>query len=378
LKAHFASAAPTIAVDLLLALGVLHVVRTVGAARRSRLAELLAFSGVLLAPPVFLNSAFWNQYEAWLCCPVVWALVMLLRGRPATAGGLFGLALMTKTSALLCVPVVGYLALAYAWAHRRRAVHVLAAGALFLAGFVTSIAACAGPFALRDFAASRPDWPLRWLERSYLEPLTTDTYAYTTLSALNLWWLDYVWQRGATVGAAGYAALDPHAVVLGMTKDSLGRTLVAGAVALAFLLCTARSRLSFESSLVFACLVLMAAFVLPTRVHERYAYFCIPFLIAMAALRPLWLAPCLLMLTVGTFEMVSFRWLTGADVFRPWSPALVTSVVLSGLSIAALALGFCLSVQRWRTDPQAIRRVGGYQEDPYAAGNRRGARTVRD
>ena len=57
-----------------------------------------------------------------------------------------------------------------------------------------------------------------------------------------------------------------------------------------------------------AYLITLAAFVLPTGVHERYIYYCIPLAIALAVHNRLWIAPLLALLIVGTAEMLSYKW----------------------------------------------------------------------
>jgi hypothetical protein len=341
-QARLANALPAMACDFVLAAGVAALVSAV---RRepSEWRRLGVFTVTLLAPPIFLDSAFWNQVDSWVTAALVWCLVLLLKGRWWRAGGLLGLAVVTKPQAILFAPVLAYAVLALRFGPggtwRDSAKLLRTAGAALAA-----VAIIAAPFMLNDTRApGNPHGAWRWLQRSYVETIGSPLYERTTLSAFNLWWIDLLAQ--GPPGPGGWEPLwDPRVIVAGLSKAAWGKLFLAAALLGAASLCAWRWRWNRTTWVALAAVTLLAAFALPTRVHERYVYFCIPFLLAMAMLRRWWAVPAAVMLVVGTFEMTSFRWAGLARLYEPdgvaWAGSLllaVCTVVSLGLSLALLA-----------------------------------------
>ncbi len=349
---RFADAFPGLVFDLLLAWGVAALVGQIGG--RGRLRRALAFAITYVAPPMFLDSAFWNQADAWITCLLVWTLVMLLRRRLTWAGVLYGLALMTKPQAILLAPVLVYIFAAMAlgpggsW---RRAAALWKS----VAAAVVTVAVIAAPFMIADARSdTNPDGALRWFHRSYIETIGKPAYERTTLSAFNLWWLDLLAHGRPQTPADVRAAWDVNRTVLGLRKATAGKLLLGLAIVLAWSLGGWRRRWEPDSWVACAMLVLLAAFTLPTSVHERYVYYCIPFAIALAVSRPRWIVPLAALLLVGTFEMTSFRWASyPVRIFAPGEPlARNFSLLLALLTVASLLYGYvALFVRPRRREP---------------------------
>lgn len=337
-KARLVSAVPAVTFDFLLAWGVLYLVRILSGARASPVREAIAFALVLLAPPIFLDSAFWGQADSWIMAILVWCLAALLRGRFWLAGALLGLAITIKPQAILLAPVLVF----------------IAASLRFVAGgswgsalrlWKTGVAAAAvallisAPFMLNDARdPGNSDGPLRWFKRSYLGTIGDERYDRVTLNAFNAWWL----HLAARYGEPG--SLEASAAPWGIRNDWLGRAALIAAVGLTWFLCARKWRWARESWLACTFLVMLAAFALPTRVHERYIYYCLPFAIALASLRPLvWGAPLAALLVVGTAEMVSFRWVSMNDAADR-----AAGVVLAALVLATLVYSWLVLLPRER------------------------------
>jgi hypothetical protein len=188
-------ALPSFAFDVLLAFGVLALVRVLRGAGPDDVAGPAALALVLLSPAVFLDGGFWGQSDSWITSMLVWCLVWWLRERWVLAGAAYGLALVTKPQAILFAPVLAYAFLALrfrpggSWARMARALWAVPA-AVAVVGLV------AAPFMAHDARAGAGAW--RWFQRSWVGTIGSDEYAYTTLNAFNVWWLDLVRQRPAT------------------------------------------------------------------------------------------------------------------------------------------------------------------------------------
>lgn len=355
--ARLVSAAPAVAFDFLMAWGVMHLVRAARGGRRAPLREAIAFALTLLAPPVFLDSAFWGQADSWITALLVWCLAALLRERHWLTGGLYGLAIVIKPQAILLAPVLAFAALALllmpggGW-RRALAMWKAAAAAAVVVGVVSA------PFMLNDARdPHNPDGALRWFQRSYVGTIGDERYDRVTLNAFNAWWLHYVYHRARLEAAAAQAppgereaalrrvhmeALDANAATLGIRNRTLGTLLLGCAVLLAGFLCARMWSWGRDGWLVCTFLILLAAFALPTKVHERYIYYCIPFAIALASLRPrVWTPPLVVLLIVGSAEMVSNIWV------NPNDPGVrTTGTVFAVMVLAALAYSFLVLVRR--------------------------------
>jgi Gpi18-like mannosyltransferase len=335
---RFADAFPGIVFDFLLAWGVAALVRALRPGRRSVMLEALAFAITLLAPPIFLDSSFWNQADSWVTSLLVWCLVFLMRQRLVAAGLLYGAAVMTKPQAVLFAPVFIYVFFALRFMSGgtwRRALGlwktVVTAG--LVVGFV------AAPFMIADARSeTNPYGAFRWFQRSYLGTIGAQRYQRTTLHAFNIWWLDLLAQGAPRAGGDSRRFLDADARLLGVSKATVGKALLALGVVLGWILCARKWKWTTPSWPACTFVILLAAFVLPTSVHERYIYYCMPVLIALAVHERKWIAPLVALLVVGTAEMTSFRWV--GTVFEPGSAARGISGLLAVLSVLSLLYAY--------------------------------------
>jgi len=320
--------APSLLFEVLLALGVGQLVRVLRGGHATA-AVAAGFALTFAAPAIFLDGALWGQSDAWISAMLVWCLVWWLDGRYVAAGAAYGLALVTKPQAILFAPVLTYCLLALRY-RRGGSWRKVAAALRAVPAAVLTVAVVAGPFMVHDAQSGAGAW--RWVERSYLRTIGSDEYAYTTLNAFNLWWLDLMAQRPSDTD--WWRLLDSHVPsLIGLSKDATGMLLLVVSIALGGILCARRLRWSAASCAIFAFAVLLSAFLLPTRVHERYVYYCVPFVTALAVDRWAWRPVCATLSAVGTAEMLSHLFVSatpesfavsgtaaiGALLVLPWS-----------------------------------------------------------
>ena len=325
-------ALPSFAFDVLLGLGVMQLVRVL---RQAGSEPAAGFSLVFASPVVVLDAALWGQSDSWIASMLVWCLVWWLQGRWVAAGAMYGLALLTKPQAILFAPVLafGVLALCYrpagSW---KRAGSAL--GAVPVA--VLAVVVVAAPFMIHDARSGAR--ALRWFERSYLGTIGSDEYAYTTLNAFNLWWLDLIAQGPSD--ETWWSLLDSRVPSpIGLSKDTTAALLLVLAVGAGAVACVRRLRWSEASSVTFAFVVLLSAFLLPTRVHERYVYYCIPFVTALAVQHRAWRPVFLAMSLVGTAEMLSHLFVSAAPA------SLIGSGTAALMAVAMLPWSYGAIVQ---------------------------------
>lgn len=329
LTARFVNALPGILADWPLALGVAALVRRGSRREVASLNASIAFAVTLLMPPILLDSAFWNQVDSWVAAPLVWTVYALLTRRIVLAGVLFGVALSVKAQAVLLAPVLVLAAvtlLLEPGAGRANALR-MAAGA---AATLLTLGGLAAPFMIAD--AGRPEGPFRVFQLGYVKPILEE-YPMVTANAYNLWWLEWA--------SAGFARerLDSTTTLAGLSRDVWGRVLLAIGILVSLVLVLRRWGPRDTSWAPFAALVLLAAFVLPTRVHERYIYYCIPFLIAAAFRFAPWWATLVIVATVASFEMTWNVWYTASPGHRMGACLLAVMIVAAlAYALAALAI----------------------------------------
>ena len=230
----------------------------------------------------------------------------------------------------------------------RRALELWKTGAVAL----VVVAFVAAPFMIADAKSeANADGAFRWFKRSYLSTVGSESYQRTTLSAFNLWWLDMLAQGSPPPDRAGQQTFfrklySPDETLLGIRKGLLGKLLLGAGVVLAWLLCARKWRWAPQSWPACTFVILLAAFTLPISVHERYIYYCIPFLIALAVHARKWIAPLVLLLIVGTFEMTSFRWASLQNIYTPGNMARSASGLLAVLTVLSLLYSYAVLIPR--------------------------------
>lgn len=338
--ARFVDGLPALLFDFLLAIGVARLLATVFPAR-NRLVDAAAFAITFVAPPVFLDSALWHQGDSCITCLLVWALHWLISGRYWLFGLIYGVALMIKPQAILIGPVILYALVASrcavggSWA---KTLKLVSAGALSLAVALF----IAAPFMYWDSQKPKnEDGAMRWFERSY-RGTVLDAYPRTTLNAFNLWWLDLMRQGAPASGRDAQRMLDSKAPLLGISKDQWGRILLAAAVALAWLLVARGTSWRTDGYVALTFMTLFVAFALPTRVHERYIFYCIPFAVVLALQSWRWTPVLLSLLIIGTFEMLSHQLVR--DVGEPVTRGLTT--LMSSLTLLTLVYSYIVLLRK--------------------------------
>lgn len=326
--ARFADGFLAMIVDFLLALGVARLIRTLRG-KESPWLETIGYAITILAPPIFLDSAFWIQFDSWVTTLLLWVVIMLMRDRLWLAGVIFGVAVMTKAQAILIAPLLAYVFLARALSPGGSWPRALELWKTGVAALIT-VLFIAAPFMIVD--GTRGD-PFLWFKRSYIGTITAEKYQRTTMNAFNLWMVDLA--SNPEVG------VDAGKTIAGITKSVWGKVLLGTGILAAGVLAMRRWRGQAESYIEFSFVVLFCAFMLPTMVHERYIYFCIPYAIALAVHRPIWSPVLIILLIVGTAEMFSFGWVKLND-----PGARSQAMLLSILSIVALIYSFVILIRR--------------------------------
>lgn len=239
-----------------------------GAGRATALAALYG-----LAPPVWINVAWWGQVDALLMLPLVGTVVLLERAGGRWSWLCWTLALLIKPQSLVLAPLL------YAATLRLHGVRGIAQGAGvaaggFVLGCVPLVLAHQGPGLMQAYLGSVGRFPK------------------LTIGAYNLWYL-------ISLGKGG----DDEMLLAGLVNYRLvGLVLVAGAAALVMLAMLRRA--DGLARVRGAAVLALAFFLLPTQIHERYLFLSLAFLVLWAAGEGWVLVPYLVLVTTATLNIL--------------------------------------------------------------------------
>lgn len=225
-----------------------------------------------VAPPVWMNVAWWGQVDVLLALPMVAAVALIDRAGGRWSWLCWATGLMIKPQAIVIAPLL------YVATLRRYGPRGLVQGGALAVALI--VLACApfvligeGPGLYQAAAGSVGRFP------------------QVTNRAYNLWWL-----------VAGDRAVSDLTEFLGVSYKSIGFLLVGGAALLTMVVVLRRpdgpARTAASAALA------LAFFALPTQIHERYAFFALPFLLLAAAADRRALAPYAVLIVAATINIV--------------------------------------------------------------------------
>jgi hypothetical protein len=252
-----------------------------------------------LMPPVWINIAWWGQVDALLIFPMLLAVVLIDRAGGRWSWLAWGTALLIKPQAIILAPLMYIVTL------RRHGCRGLAQGGAIAGGLVV--------LALLPLALAGQGIGLYQAVAG-----SVGRFPLATNQAYNLWQLV---TGGATV-------FDYTTGIGGISYRSIGFLLI-GSVGL--LVCATLLHRSDAAGRAAAAAVLaLAFFALPTQIHERYAFFTLPFLALWIAYDRLALLPYLLIGVAATINIFG--------AIRGFSPDLSNAIRASALpNIVAIA-----------------------------------------
>jgi Gpi18-like mannosyltransferase len=232
---------------------------------------------ILLNPGLILISAVWGQVDSLLALLVLAGIYVLATGRQSALREACGVALLamafaTKAQALPALPVIGVV---LAYRHLVRGAFSLRAwsAAIMRVGLLVILAVAVVVAMFRPFGVSPTEIPAFYRNSG-------SVYPFTSLWAFNLW------------GAIGFYRFDvgPGAVaVAGIGALHIGLFSFTLATIAIMVRCweSLRRRVDPNAVALFgAVAVTCAAFVLLTRMHERYSYLAVVALAPFVGFRP--------------------------------------------------------------------------------------------
>lgn len=209
----------------------------------------------LLNPVILITSTVWGQIDNFLFLFFLLAIYSMLHKQAYLTGVFLTLAILTKTQALVFLPVFAiYLLFKYKWQFSVRVgLSSLISGVFLIIPFISS-----------------GTWNL--LLNVYTS--AADRYPYLNMNAYNIWWF-------GTDSFNLSAKSDSIEVFPFISAKLLG--LIIFAVFYAAILYFLVRKLSFEKFVSALSLVAVIFYMLPTQMHERYMFLFFGFFLLVPA-----------------------------------------------------------------------------------------------
>lgn len=286
-----------------------------------------------LAPPVWINVAWWGQSDTLLMLPLLATLLLFDRAQGRWSWACWAIALLTKPQAIILAPIM------YVVTIRRYGTRGLVAGgsiALSLIVVVWFPLLIAG------------QW--QGLAEAYFD--SVGRFPHVSTGAYNLWWLldaTHFHDQQLFVGMLSYR-------IVGLFLLGSVTMIVVGMLIL---------RYDQLAALDAAMVIALAFFLLPTQIHERYLFLSLAFVAArIASDRSLW--PVFIFLTISaTLNIIGDLrgFVPGAYAYIVDSPiphllAAGNLVTLGWLLVRMIYLSLPPRVARWRT----VEAIGGSKD----------------
>lgn len=212
---------------------------------------LLVSSLYLFNPFSVFNSSVWGQVDSVFAFFLLAGVYLLLKKKYWGAWGILGFSFLLKPQAVFFVPLFWLCQLK----EKQKLSRILTDG-LILTGVIFLVSL---PFFISD--------PLLGLPKLILK--STSTYPYTSIFAMNFWGIFGTWKPDATV-------------LFNLSYQAWGMLFLGLGLILAWL-SFLKNKKTFAIYLS-SSLIVLAFFMLPTRVHERWLYPFFPFFLVWAAL----------------------------------------------------------------------------------------------
>ncbi len=274
-----------------------------------------------LAPPVWINVAWWGQVDAVLMLALLGAVILLERAQGRWSWLCWALAVLVKTQAVVLAPLlfVSTLRLYGARGLVRAAGPTIGVLALLQAPLILARQL---PGLLQSYDGSVGRFPR------------------TTVAAYNLWFL----------ALGGGSARDTEFVLGSISYRTAGIALFGLVAAIACLALLRRSDAPARAE--SAAVLALAFFALPTQIHERYLFLALAFLALRIASAPWVMLPYLLLTVTATLNILgTLKGFTPAVYDYMSASQLALWLAVINLLVLAVMVGHLL-LAAWRATEQ--------------------------
>jgi Gpi18-like mannosyltransferase len=206
--------------------------------------SIIAVALYVFNPAIIFNAAVWGQFDAIYTLFLLLSLILALKSKPELSAASFAVSILTKPQAIAVLPLVAFVIFKKTGFKRL---------AFSIVTFIATIFAVILPMQWNN--------PVTFLADIYFGAYSG--YAYTSINAFNTWGLFGLWVPDGNFFLLGWIMFAAFSV---------------------FALYVLNRRWeNCNSMLVFfvAFMLVFAFFMLPTRIHERYLFPAVSFLVLM-------------------------------------------------------------------------------------------------
>lgn len=213
----------------------------------------LSASAFLFSPPIWYNSAVWGSTESLFSLPLFASFYAIYKKKTSFAPVFFTISFLIKPTVLLALPILG-LWLIRQWNPRKLIGALIISAILFYLSHI--------PFHPQDTAF--------WIVKLYRDDIR-EILGYLTANAFNFWGLIF-----------GFAPRPDSTLFLGIPAYFWSFGFFGFFILYFFKSINRKSKA--QAYLFGTALLVFAAFLFLTRMHERYFYLTIPFLATLVGL----------------------------------------------------------------------------------------------
>jgi hypothetical protein len=181
-----------------------------------------------------------------------------------------------------------------------------------------------------------------WFENSYIYNFT-ELMPYSTLKAFNIWMLDLIRCKD----------LDIKLTIFGISKKTWGLILLIISLASGFISVWHRYKNDRLALPILTALTFTATFLFPTRVHERYIIYLLPFLLVSAFIEKRFWLPLTGYVIIASFETTVQIWLAKSLNLQGASSGQIFLSVI--FSIVGLILFIYWLMEIWRHPMEEVK-----------------------
>ena len=217
----------------------------------------------LFNPAIIFISAVWGQVESVFLLPLLISLVLLRQGKLLTAYILYGVAILIKPQSLFMGPIYLFSAFDY-WRLQGFATVELKRLVLYISAAGLGMLSLAFPFT--------QGFNYMPVFRQFIGGL--DAYNFGSVNAFNLWAL------------AGFNWVSLEATALGLSLSVWGVVIAVAIIALIFMALEIDKKRGNHFYWLIVAAVFVLIFVFSVKMHERYLFPALLFLLLHAMERP--------------------------------------------------------------------------------------------
>jgi Gpi18-like mannosyltransferase len=297
---------PSYICDWILALGCMFIV----CQWKNKKSGIIAYSLMWLCPGILLTGVLWGQCDSWFLAPSIWCIHFCLKEQWVLSGVMWGTGLMMKPQTLLMAA-----GLAYFFITTKKIKPFI----IYMSSALAVVLLLSAPFMYKS--------GLAWFYNSYVFSFV-ELLPYSTLKAFNIWMIDLIRCRDTSIDT----------LIFTISKKTWGLIFLTAGLIISTAVCRRKYRNNKMALPMLVALTFAVTFLFPTRVHERYIIYFLPFLMISTLIENNYWITFTGYSIIAFFEVTHHIWLR--EALNLQNAGISNLIFLFLLSITAIFLFF--------------------------------------